>query len=129
MRVTVVNDNPEFLELVRDILEDDRYETTTIDGDRPDTIEAVKASRPDLLMIDVRLDVEGDHGWEITQKVRADDAFADLPVVLCCTDPLALDELADQIDTSRRVVTLMKPFSIDGLTEAVDRALGHPAGR
>lgn len=26
-RVTVVNDNPEFLELVRDILESDRYDT------------------------------------------------------------------------------------------------------
>ena len=129
MRVTVVNDNPEFLDLVREILEDDRYDTTTLDGDRPGTIEAIKASRPDLLMIDIRLDVEGDHGWEITQKVRADDAFADLPVVLCSTDPLALDELADQIDASRRVVTLMKPFSIDQLTDAVDRALGHPAGR
>lgn len=128
-RVTVVNDNPEFLELVREILEDDRYEATTIDGDRPDTIEAIKASRPDLLIIDVRLGVEGDHGWEITQRVRADQAFADLPVVLCSTDPLALDELADDIDASRRVVTLTKPFSVDQLTDAVDRAIGHPAGR
>lgn len=128
-RVTVVNDNPEFLELVREILEDDRYETTTIDGDRADTIDAIKASRPDLLMIDVRLGVEGDHGWEIAQRVRADEAFADLPVVLCCTDPLALEELAEDIDASRRVVTLTKPFSIDQLTDAVDRAIGHPAGR
>ena len=34
-RVTVVNDNPEFLALVHDILEDDRYEATTSTATAP----------------------------------------------------------------------------------------------
>ena len=38
-RITVVNDNPEFLDLVHDILEGDRYDTTLIDGDRPDALD------------------------------------------------------------------------------------------
>src|SRR5687768_10370726 len=58
-RITVVNDNEAFLELVRDILEDDRYEVTTIDGDRPDALARIKASRPDVLMIDLRFGAEG----------------------------------------------------------------------
>ena len=35
-RVTVVNDSPEFLELVGDILADERIPTILIDGDQPD---------------------------------------------------------------------------------------------
>ena len=67
-RVTVVNDNAEFLDLVHDILEGDRYDTTLVDGDRPEALDLIRSSRPDLLMIDVRLGVEGDHGWEIAQR-------------------------------------------------------------
>ena len=122
-RVTVVNDNPEFLELMDEILEDDRYATITIDGDRADALDAIRESRPELLIIDIRLGVEGDHGWQIAKQVRSDPAFHELPVLLCCADPFALEEMADEIDAARRVETLPKPFSVDQLTDAVERLL------
>ncbi len=53
-RVTVVNDNPEFLELMRELIEDERHVVTTIDGDRDDALALVVASRPELLIIDLR---------------------------------------------------------------------------
>ena len=128
-RVTVVNDNAEFLDLVHDILEGDRYETTLIDGDRPDPIGQIRSSRPDLLMIDVRLGVEGDHGWEIAQEVRTEPQFQELPVLLCSADTLALQGLESGLAETRRVATLAKPFTIDSLVSTIDELLADPARR
>ena len=127
--VTVVNDNPEFLDLVHDILEGDRYDTTLVDGDRPDALDLIRSSRPDLLMIDVRLGVEGDHGWEIAQEVRSEPQFEELPVLLCSADTLALQELEAGLAETRRVATLAKPFAIESLLSTIDELLAHPADR
>ncbi len=127
-RVTVVNDNAEFLDLVHDILEGDRYDTTLVDGDRPDALDLIRSSRPDLLMIDVRLGVEGDHGWEIAQNVRSEPQFEALPVLLCSADVFALQELESSLAETRRVATLSKPFSIDRLVEMVDDLLADHGG-
>ena len=128
-RVTVVNDSPEFLALVRDILEDDRYDTTTIDGDRPDALDAIRASRPDLLMIDLRMGSDGLHGWSIAQQVRAEPEFDGLPVLICSADAVALTELEDDLESDQHVASLIKPFSIDDLTAAIDGLLAEAAPR
>jgi CheY-like chemotaxis protein len=128
-RVTVVNDNPEFLELVRDILEDDRYATTTIDGDRPDALEAIRDSRPDLLMIDLRMGSEGLHGWDVAQEVRAEPDFDGLPVLICSADAMALAALEEDLEGLQHVDTLIKPFSIDDLIVAIDGLLAESASR
>jgi CheY-like chemotaxis protein len=128
-RVTVVNDNPEFLALVRDILEDDRYETITIDGDRPDALDAIRASRPDVLMIDLRMGSEGLHGWEIAQQVRAEPDFDGLPVLICSADAPALKQLEQDLAADQHVASLVKPFSIDDLIAAIDGLLAEAAPR
>ena len=128
-RVTVVNDNQAFLELVRDILEDDRYEVTTIDGDRPDALASIKASRPDALMIDLRFGAEGLHGWDIAMEVRRDAALSGLPVLVCSADVEALNQIADRLSETQRVETLTKPFSVDRLTECLDQLLGQADDR
>ena len=122
-RVTVVNDNPEFLKLVHDILEDDRYEATTIDGDRHDALELIRASRPDLLMIDIRMGAKELHGWRVAQELRRDPRFDGLPILVCSGDVVALKEIADDLDEQRHVRTLTKPFGIDELTQSVDELL------
>ncbi len=122
-RVTIVNDNPDFLELVHDILEDDRYEATTVDGDRPDALDQIRASRPDVLMIDIRLGTDTLHGWRVAQEIRRDPRFTGLPILVCSGDLLALEEVADDLQQQRYVRTLAKPFTIDDLTGAVDELL------
>jgi CheY-like chemotaxis protein len=122
-RVTVVNDSPEFLDLVRDILEGDRYETVLIDADRADAMELVRASRPDLLMIDLRLGGEGREGWNVAQQVRAEPQFNALPVLLCSADVQAMRDLKADLAATHHVATLTKPFEIDELTSAIDGLL------
>ena len=123
-RITVVNDNPEFLELLRDILEDERYATTTVDGDRDDALVRVVASRPDLLIIDLRLGGDELHGWDIAQEVRRAPSLEGLPMILCSGDMRALESIAEDLAETSEVLTLAKPFSIEQLTEAVSSLLG-----
>jgi CheY-like chemotaxis protein len=126
-RVTVVNDNPEFLELVHDILEDDRYEATTVDGDRGDALDRIRASRPDLLMIDLRMGTNELHGWRIAQEVRADQDLNGLPILVCSADLFALRDLEAELNGTRQTAALMKPFSVDELTQTIDRLLADAA--
>lgn len=128
-RITVVNDHPEFLELVHDILEGDRYDSVTIDGDRDDAMEAIRASRPDLLMIDLRMGSDELHGWDIAQQVRTDPNFDGLPILICSADIQALEALEQDLDATRNVAKLEKPFSIDALTDAIDELLAEAAPR
>ena len=122
-RITVVNVNPEFLDLVHDILEDDRYEATTVDGDRPDALRLIRASRPDLLMLDIRMGTDTLHGWRVAQELRADPAFDRLPILLCSADLAALEEIAEDLEAQHHIRSIAKPFSIDELTQAVDELL------
>jgi CheY-like chemotaxis protein len=119
-RVTVVNDNPEFLELVRDILADDRIPTVLVDGDKPDALERIRESQPDVLMIDLRMGAEELHGWDIAQEVRRDAELAEVPILVCSADRDALASIQDQLEDTRRVGILTKPFSIERLTAAID---------
>ena len=119
----MVNDNPEFLELVHDILESERFTTTVVDIDQGDVVGAVRASRPDVLMIDLRMGSEEMRGWSIAQQVRADPRYERLPVLVCSADVVALDAIADEIGAARDVAALAKPFAIDDLTAAIDRLL------
>lgn len=127
-RVTVVNDNPDFLELARDILDHERYETTTIDGDRADALDLIRASEPDLLMIDLRMGRDSLHGWDVAQRVRREPAFDGLPILVCSADVQALRTIANDLAETQSVGTLAKPFGIDELTDAIDRLLAQPAG-
>lgn len=128
-RITVVNDNPDFLDLVHDILESDRYEATTIDGDRPDALDAIRASRPDLLMIDLRMGSDGLHGWDIAQAVREEPDFDSLPILVCSADVPALSALEADLAEMEHVASLIKPFGIDDLIGVIDELLAQAAPR
>lgn len=126
--MTVVNDTPDFLDLVHDILEGERYDTVLIDGDRDDALQLIRDSHPDLLMIDLRMGSEGLSGWNIAQEIRADDEFIGLPVLVCSADLEAMRELEAILRGTMHVATLTKPFAVDELVQAIDRLLAV-AGR
>ncbi|HUG29562.1 MAG TPA: response regulator [Candidatus Limnocylindria bacterium] len=128
-RITVVNDNPDFLALVADILETDEHVTTLVDGDVPDALEQVRASNPDVLMIDLRMGSGRLHGWEIAQEVRSDPSLEGLPVLVCSADVEGLKSIQDALDASRNVATLVKPFDIDKLTAAIEQLVAGAGAR
>lgn len=128
-RVTVVNDNPDFLELVGEILADERYPTTLVDGDKPDALQRIRASAPEVLMIDLRMGSEALHGWDVLMDVRRDPALARLPTLICTADLIGLESIVDRVDAMPGVSTLTKPFTVDALTRAIADLAASSAAR
>jgi CheY-like chemotaxis protein len=121
--IVVVNDSPEFLEVMADVLHDHRYAATVIDGDRDNAVELVRAAEPDGLIIDLRLGREELHGWEVLQQIRRDPQLNELPTIICSGDIEALKGLRDDVAGMRRVTVLKKPFSVDELMATLRQVL------
>jgi two-component system alkaline phosphatase synthesis response regulator PhoP len=120
-RISVVNDNPEFLELMSAILaEDAGYQVTLFDGEQM-SIDELAGSRPDLLIVDLLLG--GASGWEIVALARADARLAGVPVLICSADVSALRERAEELERVGNVHVLRKPFGVDELTDTVSGLL------
>ena len=125
-RITVVNDNLEFLELMHELLaEDSGYDVTTIDGDTiHDDIEPIRLSRPELLIIDLRWRGDGLAGWDILQSIRKDADLGELPIILCTGDLQGLVEHALEIAEDPKVETLAKPFQVKDMEKLVRQFVG-----
>jgi CheY-like chemotaxis protein len=123
--IVVVNDNPEFLDLMADVLHDERYPTTVIDGDRDDAVDLIRAAVPQILIIDLRLGRDELHGVDVLREVRQDPRLRELPTLICTGDRVGLESLEGQLADLRRVDTLMKPFSIDELMAKVEGLLAR----
>lgn len=123
-RIIVVNDNPEFLELVGEFLTDERYVVTLIDGDQPNLVGQIRDARADMLMVDLRMGTEGPHGLDLVRQMQRDPELAELPTLICSADIVGLSEIEQTIGAMPRVITLSKPFALDELSAAIDSLLG-----
>jgi CheY-like chemotaxis protein len=121
-RITVINDNPDFLELMRAILDEDAgYAVTVFAGDAT-SVGEIAAADPDLIIVDLLLG--GASGWEIVTLARADGRLADVPIVICSADVTALRDREAELQQIGKVHLLAKPFGIDEVTGLVERLIG-----
>lgn len=74
----VVDDHAVNLKLARVILEASGYEVHTA-GDAEQALQALQQFRPRLILMDLQL--PGMDGLELTRRLKADPATADIPVV------------------------------------------------
>ena len=122
-RISVVNDNPEFLELMSAILDEDAgYDVQLFNG-KDMGVDALAASHPNLIIVDLLLG--GASGWEVVTLSRADQRLADVPIIVCSADVAALRERAEELESIGKVHVLAKPFGIDQITELVERLIGR----
>ena len=122
-RITVLNDNPEFLELMSAILDDDAgYDVVTF-SEATTSVDDLVESRPDLVIVDLLL--AGASGWEIVALSRADERLTDVPIIVCSADVASLRERSGELERIGNVHVLSKPFGIDELTELVERLIGR----
>jgi CheY-like chemotaxis protein len=122
-RISVVNDNPDFLSLMSAILDEESgYAVTLFDGETTSVAEIADAD-PDLVIVDLLLG--GASGWDIVALTRADERLADRPILVCSADVSALREKTDELARIGNVHVLEKPFSIDQITDLVERLIGR----
>ena len=119
--VFVVNGAAEFLDIVRVILEDERYNVTTTNF-LPSSFEQIVALQPDLIIIDLVFGRTA--GWELLERLHAEAATQEIPVLLTSTDPQLLDRARQQAERYGRNRSIAKPLDIDELLTAVDELIG-----
>ena len=126
-KILVVDDEKSLLELVRDILEDEGFTVVTAD-----TAEAglarIKQSRPDLILLDVRLPSIG--GLEMCRRLKADESTRPIPVIMLTVQSAEVDKVIGFEAGADDYVT--KPFSKAELLARVKAVLrrvtyGKPA--
>lgn len=121
VRLTVANDSPELLDLIGEVLASDRHVPTLLDSVADDLLDRIRDSAPHLLVIDLRHGDDARRGWRIVQELRRIPEYADLPVILCSADPLALSEMRADLCKVGCVVPLTLPFDVDDLLGTVRR--------
>ena len=123
-RISVINDNADFLELMSAILDDDAgYDVTVFNGEST-AIAEIAAADPALIIVDLLLG--GASGWEIVTLARADERLADVPIIICSADVIALrDRTRRSSSTSATSTSWRKPFGIDEVTDLVERLVGR----
>ena len=118
-RILVVNDSPEILDLIRDILEDEGYEVVLHSYASRDLVE-IKQVRPNLIVLDFIIGGE-DHGWQLLQKLKLDRETEAIPIVVCTAAVGLVRELEGHLRT-KGINVVLKPFDIDDLLRQVDAA-------
>ena len=119
--VFVVNGSPDFLDLMRELLQDERYNVTTTNF-VPRTFDQIAALRPALLMID--LEIGRRAGWDLLERVQAEAVTNGMPVVVTSTDPRLLAEAEAQQARYGGARWVAKPFDVEELVVTIRDLIG-----
>jgi CheY-like chemotaxis protein len=121
--IFAVNHDPQFLDVVRVLLQDERYNVTTTNY-VPRTWDQIAALQPSLLLID--LTPYGQSRWELLEHLHAAGVTSRIPVIVTSTDPHMLARMEQEHDRYGGDTLVAKPLDIDALLDAI-RALIGPA--
>jgi DNA-binding response OmpR family regulator len=123
-RITVIDDDADTLEVMREILEGDGHMVTCATGVSPDLSEIVSAS-PDVLIVDLLLssDQSGLSGWDVVRLVKAHRLLHNLQVLVVSADYPTLRSHIPEAADMDGVRLLTKPFTLDSLIVLVRDAL------
>jgi len=122
--VLVVDDEPDFASIVQGNLEKEGFEVE-VAYDGVEGLEKVKASPPDVIVLDVMMPEKD--GYKMCKELKADERFADIPVIM-------LTAVGDHVTSTRyshhdgmsteAEDYLSKPASAEEITASVKRLLG-----
>ncbi len=104
--ILVVEDQQDNRQILRDLLGSAGYEMVEAwDGEA--ALVAVKAQRPDLILMDIQLPLLD--GYEATRRIKADPAFKSIPIIVVTSYALSGDEAKARAAGCDAYVT--KPYS------------------
>ncbi|MCX6842481.1 MAG: response regulator [candidate division WOR-3 bacterium] len=79
-RVLMVDDDPEFVETTKIILESGGYETRTA-ANGNEALAQLQKEKPDIILLDVMMKTIGDGVW-LGQKIKGDERFSGIPILM-----------------------------------------------
>ncbi|TMB82647.1 MAG: response regulator [Chloroflexi bacterium] len=123
-RITVINDSSEFLDLMRELVTSLGHQMAGLEAVHT-SIEEVVRTKPDLLLVDLRLENTPQEvsGWELVILAKAHHDLLNVPVILCTADVWELKKRTRDLEQIADVHVRTKPFQIDDMSELIERLL------
>jgi CheY-like chemotaxis protein len=126
-RIAVINDDTTFLELMRQLLEEEEDYEVLVCREWEHVYQFVKTHRPDLVIQDIRIGGE-EHGWSILNLLTLDPETRPIPLIVCSAAITSLHEHQDML-SRYGIRALPKPFDLEMLLSMVSEVLAatlHP---
>ena len=120
-RIVLMNDSEELLEMLRDLLQSEGHEVF-IYSYAIDEMKKLEQVKPELIILDIMMGASNPKGWSTLQKIKLYAPLASTPIIVCTAAEVFVREQEGYL-ISKGVATLLKPFDIDELLTAVQKAL------
>lgn len=119
-RILMIEDDKGMVALGRLMLEGAGYEVLSA-YDGPTGLETLRTNHVDLVLLDIMM-VEMD-GWEVLDKIRSDEAFRKLPVIML-TAREQRENIQNVLEHKGQFYDyVVKPFVVRDLLATIRRAL------
>jgi len=123
-RVLVVDDDPDFVEITRTVLQAHGYQISSASSGQQ-ALEMMRRERPDLVVLDVMMR-GATEGYDVTQVMYADADLRDIPVLMVTS--IMDGTMADQFPTDEYLPVadfITKPVAPGRLVERVRALIGR----
>ncbi len=120
--VFAVNSSPDFLLIIRELLEDEGYAVTTCDFE-PNVFTRIVMRQPEALIVDV---VAGEPaGWDLLRRLHDEPATTGIPLLVTSTSPALLQQAEEQAAWyGSHGIFLTKPMDLDELLGTIRQMIG-----
>lgn len=118
-KILIVDDEPAMISMLSEFLGGAGFEISTA-SDGQMALEKVNLAPPDLLLMDIMLPKVD--GWLVCQKLKADEKFKKIPIVLI-SGMLASDSSTDP-SIEKCDYLIAKPFQMENLLKKVQELTG-----
>jgi CheY-like chemotaxis protein len=119
--IFAVNGDPYFLELIRELLQEEKFNVTTTNF-VPRTFDQIEALQPDLIIVDLAIGEQA--GWDLLERLQEEAVTREIPTVVTSTDPRFLD-IARRNQARYGVGRyIAKPLNLAELREAIEDLIG-----
>ena len=115
--ILVVDDKPANLHLLTSLLSDSGYDVRAVQ-DAIFALKSIQSTQPDLILLDIRM--PGMDGYEVCERLKADERTRDIPVIFLS----ALSDMPDKLKGFQvgGVDYITKPFQAE---EVLSRVKAH----
>lgn len=124
-KILVVDDDPDFVNLTRRILQSKNYEVLTAsDGEK--ALAAMRKKRPDLVLLDIMMAYILD-GLDVSREMAEDAELKEIPVIMVTSLGSARTQISLPSDEYIPVEDwIQKPIDPDQLLARIEAALKKP---
>lgn len=111
-KIVVVNNDPEFLNAIKILLQDyEGYKVRILHEGNP-AYKKIKKMQPDLVILDIRLE-HAETGWKVLDFLTVDPKTAHIPVIICTASVIPPEK--EEWLKAHNIMTLLKPFDVNDL--------------